>query len=552
MFADWYHIQAELERARQWETVTKIKKRADLTEVQQPLDWLPWRRLSRQCNKVQNTALQTWHQGAIFTKLADGEQNKRMMCPHCDQEATAIHVLWTCKVINKAFPPLDDEDRLEIERGINREFWSQGLLQKPRYEVSTGGAAVQAWGSWTIHDEVKLQGIDVVTIGIAPTSTDPRLKFFVVALVHHTMIDGELYRKGAVTAILPGQQSSDRAWYYGLRLISHYVDLHVPVRVHLQSRKAREAWVHSRHKDHFHDLQCLVTHDHRSRIRPLHLTQQQIQEMPPGPFTIKARARDANKTAKEMALAMKPVREEEELWIIDQRYYKIAAKAIERIKFLLETKDHYLNKARETGKENRQKAKEKKHQLFLAIGSNQVESKHLWVSKGRALICQGCQKRITQHLTVEALQKIQAEDCPSVMKLNLQGGQPEVTQTKQELVKSLVDGTHPSMADHKFVLQTNYVVCTRCSGRILRNAAREKIESLAVSSCWDVEWLPEGGWQGHSSHKLWRKGGKVTCLTCGGHAIRTQSGFSASKALQKACKENQQSRLPAIFASQNG
>ena len=549
MSADWFHIKEELERARQWETVTRINKRADLTEVQQPLDWLPWRRLTRQLTKTQNSALQTWHQGAIFTKIADGEKNKRMMCPHCAQEATAIHVLWTCKVISKSFPPLEEEDRQEIESGLNREFWSQGLLQKPRYEVSTGGAAVQSWGSWTIHDEVKLQGIDVVTIGIAPTSTDPRLKYFVVAVVQHTMIDGELYRKGAVTTILPGQQSSDRAWYYGLRLISHYVDLHVPVRVHLQSRKAWEAWVHSRHNDHFHDLQSLVTHDHRSRIRPLHLTQKQIQEMPHGPFTIKARARDANKTAKELALSMKPIREEEELRITDQRYYKIAAKAIERIKFLLESKDHYLNSARETGKENRQKAKEKKHNLFLAIGSNQDETKHIWDSKGRALQCQGCQKRITQHLTVEALQQIQAEECPSVMRLNLQGGQPDSTQSKQELVKSLVEGTHPLMTDRQFVLQTNYVVCARCSGRILRNAAKEKIESLAGSTCWNGEWLPEGGWH---AHKLWRKGGKVYCTTCSAHAIRSQQGFSASKALQKACQAGQQVRLPAIFASQNG
>ena len=392
-----------------------------------------------------------------------------------------MHVLWTCKEIRKAFPPLDEEDRQEIEAGINIEFWSQGLLQLPRYEISTGGAAVQTWGSWTIHDEVRLQRIDVVSIGIAPTSSDPRLKYFVVALVRQTMVDGELYRKRAVTTILPGQQSVDRAWYYGLRLISHYVDMQMQVRVHLQSRKAWEAWVPGRHTEVFYDLHCLVTHDHRSRIRPLLLTQQQIKDMPPGPYTIKARARDASKTAKEQALSIRPVKEEAELRIRDQRYNKIAPLGIDRIRFLLESKDRYLNQARETGKKNRQTAKEKKRNLFLEIGNNQDETKHMWISRMRALQCQGCNKRITKHLTLEALQKIKEEEC-----LAIQGGQQDEAPSKKDFVKSLLEGSHPEMSDHQFVLQTNYVVCARCNGRILRNAAKEKIESLARSTCWRV------------------------------------------------------------------
>ena len=553
MHADWFHIKEELERARKWETVTKVNKRAELSEVQQPLDWLPWRRLARQLSKPQYSALQTWHQGAIFTKVADGEETKRMMCPHCAQEATAIHVLWTCKEINKAFPPLDQADRQEIEYGINREFWSQGLVQLPKYELSTGGAAVQCWGSWTLHDEVRLQGIEVVTLGIAPTSSDPRLKYFAVALVHHTLVDGELYRKGAVTTILPGKQCSDRAWYYGLRLISHYVDLQSPVRAHLQSRKAWEAWVHGRHSDTFYDLQSLVTHDQRSRIRPLLLTTQQIKDMPPGPFTLKARAKDAGKTAKEIALSLRPIREEEELRLMDQRYNKIATLAIARIKHLLETKEHYLHQSRETGKQNRQKAKERKHNLFLEIGGNQNENKHIWQTKGRALQCQGCNKRITKHLTCEALQQIKEEDCPATLQLVIQGGQAEEAQSKTALVKSMIEGSHPAMTDHQFVQQTNYVVCTRCNGRILRHAAKEKIESLASSTCWNGEWIPTEGWAGHSTHKMWRKGGKLFCLTCRAHAVCRKEDFQASKALQKACgSTNHQSSLPQIFASQKG
>ena len=181
-----------------------------------------------------------------FHQDSRSDGSKQLICPHCGQEANAVHVLWLCKETQKAFPPLDSEDKKEIEQGINLEFWSQRLLQLPRYELSTGGAAVQTWGSWTIHDEVRLHGTDVVTIGIASTSADPRLKHYVVATVHHTLVDGELYRNGAVTTVLPEQQSIDRAWFYGLRLIAHYVDMQMQVRVQVLSTKAWEAWVHGK------------------------------------------------------------------------------------------------------------------------------------------------------------------------------------------------------------------------------------------------------------------------------------------------------------------
>ena len=242
-----------------------------LQEVQQPLDWTPWRRLTRTLSKQQNVALQTWHQGAIFSRSADGQEGKHLLCPHCHVEATTIHLLWTCPLTQKECSPLDNEDRKEIEMGVNLDFWSQGLIQLPQYEVSTGGAGVQTWGSWTMQDEVILQEHDKVTIGIAMTSKDVRLKHFVVALVHHTQVDGELYRKGAVTTVLPGIQSMERAWFYGLRLMAHYLDLSKKVVAQVLSVRAWEGWVQHKHKEVFHVLNNLVTHDQRSRIQPMSL-----------------------------------------------------------------------------------------------------------------------------------------------------------------------------------------------------------------------------------------------------------------------------------------
>ena len=85
---------------------------------------------------------------------------------------------------NRHFSPLPSEAHAELEQGINLEVWSQGLLQ-PAYQISTGGAALQAWGSWTGLDEITLQPHDAVTIGIANASKDSRLRHYVVTILHH-------------------------------------------------------------------------------------------------------------------------------------------------------------------------------------------------------------------------------------------------------------------------------------------------------------------------------------------------------------------------------
>lgn len=126
-----------------------------LNEIQYTLDWKPWQQMTKTLNSRNNVALLTWHQGALFTKMSDNEEDKRLQRPHCGQPATILH-------------QRDDH-------GINLKFWTQGPLQLPRceiprYEIPTGGAAVQAWGSCALQDEFKVSSAAVFTIGIAATS----------------------------------------------------------------------------------------------------------------------------------------------------------------------------------------------------------------------------------------------------------------------------------------------------------------------------------------------------------------------------------------------
>ena len=312
----------------------------------------------------------------------------------------------------------------QVELGINLDFWAQGLIQLPTYELSTGGAAVQTWGSWTVHDEVVLQDNEKVTIGIASTSTDVRLKHYVVAVVHHAQVDGALYRKGAVTTVLPGAQSLERAWFYGLRLMAHYLDLSKKVVVQVLSVRAWEGWMKQKHREVFHDLRNLVTPDQQARIQPMSLTLKQINDMPGGPFTVQARMKDATKAAKEVAMSLRPEALEEELKVTDQRYQKIAALAIQRIKLLFEDKSHFLHEAKETGKKNREQAREAKKQLFLDIGNQHQDGGHAWQAKGTSLQCEGCSKRINKHWKMTDLEAVKKEQCPAGAKLQINGGQP--------------------------------------------------------------------------------------------------------------------------------
>ena len=79
---------------------------------------------------------------------------------------------------------------------------------------------------------------------LRPTST---LAAEVIAIVHHVLLGGQLHRQGAVVTVLPGKQSWERAWFYGIQMAAHYVNLQNPVVVHVSSTRAWEAWTQSKH-----------------------------------------------------------------------------------------------------------------------------------------------------------------------------------------------------------------------------------------------------------------------------------------------------------------
>ena len=549
MNSSWLALKAELKRAEAADRLHAISQRSFLHEIQQPLDWLPWHRQSKQLNQRNAVALMTWHQGAIFTKVADGEQH--LTRPHCGQEATSVHVLWLCKETNKRFPKLAAEDLFELEHGVNLEFWSHGLLQLPDLQVSTGGGAAQAWGSWSTHDELRLKRQEVVTIGISTTSKDVRVRHFVVAIVHHVQLGGQLFRQGAVITVLPGRQSWERAWYYGVRMVAHYVDLQSPLVVHVSSTRAHEAWTQYKHKDVFHDLQNLISLDQRARIRVLAITADQLKDMPKTEWSLRNRMADAKKAAHEVALSMQPIEQEQILQEQDKKYRRIAPLVVKRIQFLLDEKTHFLHTARESGKQARQQARDHKRTLFLSLVPQTNPEGHQWENKGRSIQCSQCKKRMNMHHKAAEIQSAAEETCPTPLKVPMIGGapaDPKEAGSKTEFLANMVNGRLPFMGEHTFHIHTNYVVCTKCHGRQLKHSSKEKLEALAMTKCWHGEWTPEGQWNGHHTHQMWRTGRKIFCQRCKANALVKGEQIAASKALRSKCEKiTQQQQLPSCF-----
>lgn len=263
--------------------------------------------------------------------------------------------------------------------------------------------------------------------------------YFAVAMVHHTLLGGQLYRQGAVVAILPGRQTWERAWFYGLRMIAHYVDLQQRVVVHVNSARAWEAWTQRKHRDNFHDLQELITLDQYKRIKVLCITPKQLKDFPKGEWSLRNRLADATKAAKEIALSLQPVTLEQELQQQYETCKRVAPLAIQRIRHLLEDRLHFMREAREKGKEQ---ARERNRELFNNLTKPARPDGHAWQLKGNSVQCQNCKARLTMRSKRQALREGRQETCPMASGITFVGGQSPASD-KATILRQMVEGTLP-------------------------------------------------------------------------------------------------------------
>ena len=147
----------------------------------------------------------------------------------------------------------------------------------------------------------------------------------------------------------------------------HFADLTEEVKIHIMSTQSFDAWLKQKHKTTFWDLNSLATPNQRARIRPIYVSRQHLKQIPLGGWSLSSRMQDATKVAKERALAMKPTDLESELAQQDAKYQAVARHAIERVKFILDDKSHFTRQHRETAKEKREAARQRKRDAYVSL-----------------------------------------------------------------------------------------------------------------------------------------------------------------------------------------
>lgn len=121
-------------------------------------------------------------------------------------------------------------------------------------------------------------------------------------------------------------------------------------------------------------------------------------------------------------------------------------------------------------------------------------------------------------------------------------------QDKSQLLKMMVEGEVPNMASHRFTVEKHYVSVAADNGFSSIPRRRSCKSSPRQSAGMTCGRLRRHGLvtKCHKTHKLWRKGNKVHCTQCKGHAIVRNGTFTPSKQLSKACGL-EQSTLPMCF-----
>lgn len=149
-------------------------------------------------------------------------------------------------------------------------------------------------------------------------------------------------------------------------------------------------------------------------------------------------------------------------------------------------------------------------------------------------------------MTITALKEAKEEKCEVAVGVPITGGEPAL-ESKQDYIARIL--AERNVEGHLLQLQANYIVCQKCGVRALRNAARQKIQSLHESACWYGPWTPGQHWHGSPAHILWRRGHKVYCQTCKSHSIYKDEAWRASRQLQKPCTADakKHTQLPLRF-----
>ena len=536
----WVQLEPILKEHCEAQRLRRISKLSNCQGIVAPLDWSSMRHFQKTADAEKLTAMKTWHQGSLITHGEDG----RLQCPICEVEVDHQHLIWTCPWINDRAYPIPRYFMQEISEGKRPELWGRGLRMQVNYTPTDGWASVQGYGTWQSLSKVTVPTHHWVGITVKASSDDPRLRRWVVAIVHH---DRDLQRKGAITGMLGGKQNLARGWYWAAVLLhKHTTGRHF---LFLKNKQAWEGWTKDKHEDEFWDLSTgLDGSDGKQRLQGLYTCEKRTQQIGRGNQSFKFRNKDIQLVAKERCQQEAPKELEDYLAGKDHEYDIIAGHAAERIQILLKAKDHYATK-QGNGKENRQKKVDEKRKLLNKMQIEHQRGGHQWMSAKRGIKCGRCEKAINMHHTVEQIRAAQEESCHAEKATDIKGGK----KTRQEIINALVQ-QEPTDGKHQWETTKYYLKCTKCGANKLKQTNLADFNALIQSKCINQQWEAPADWNGHPTHHMWEKGTQVYCQSCQGKAACQNGKWQASQKLQRKCRaaEDKQASLSAFFGKQQG
>ena len=172
----WPHLQRQLQAEQRLQRARRIQELEHCFPLMRKPDWTVYHRVMRKLKGVARTAVDAWTQGSLRTHTA----GERVLCPLRNVPVTMKHLIWECQYHDK---PLPADWAQNIQANENTMLWSRGLVEVPDYRLTVGMDSLEVHGVFAHGWPVRVTPSQRLAIGVKPTSKDPRLRRYVVALI---------------------------------------------------------------------------------------------------------------------------------------------------------------------------------------------------------------------------------------------------------------------------------------------------------------------------------------------------------------------------------
>ena len=312
--------------------------------------------------------------------------------------------------------------------------------------------------------------------------------------------------------------------------------------VQLHNVQAWEAWKSVQKRANVYDLCKGTSEQAMKRLTVLYMHREVI-------LGVNSRWRlrmvDAKKALRERIDEVRDLASEEFLAKQDQKAKLVYSAAIQRVKAIVDDKNHFGNQKDMSGPEKRGLTRKRKSDLLrnlpLAAGTG-----HRWHQHKRGYKCERCDKFVTMQSPYTELLQLHQGPCEARPAAVSKGGKGV---TRDQLLDGFLEAQGESMQEgkHFWSIGAHYIKCDQCGINLLKRSKMEALEKFMAQDCINHAWQPSPEWKGHRTNAMWRKGNTLQCSKCNGKAQQKDGTYLASSKLVGPCKHGDEAQ-PSVRA----